>query len=100
MPPGAVYVGRPSVWGNPWRAGDSVRTTYAARQEYGQWVRMATMTVEIAVAIYRQYAEKKAEEDPYWLKPLRGRDLVCWCSLDAPCHADALLELANRKRAA
>jgi hypothetical protein len=31
-----------------------------------------------------------------WLAPLRGRDLVCWCPLDAPCHADILLELANR----
>lgn len=27
---------------------------------------------------------------------LRGRDLVCWCPLDQPCHADVLLELANR----
>lgn len=26
---------------------------------------------------------------------LRGRDLVCWCPLDQPCHADVLLELAN-----
>jgi hypothetical protein len=27
---------------------------------------------------------------------LRGRDLVCWCPLDQACHADVLLELANR----
>ncbi len=27
---------------------------------------------------------------------LRGRDLACWCRLDEPCHADVLLELANR----
>jgi hypothetical protein len=26
---------------------------------------------------------------------IRGRDLVCWCPLDGPCHADVLLELAN-----
>ena len=25
---------------------------------------------------------------------LRGKDLVCWCPLDQPCHADVLLELA------
>ena len=29
------------------------------------------------------------------LTPLRGHDLVCWCPLDQPCHADVLLELAN-----
>lgn len=26
---------------------------------------------------------------------LRGRDLACWCPLDADCHADVLLEMAN-----
>lgn len=23
--------------------------------------------------------------------------LACWCPLDSPCHADVLLELANRE---
>jgi hypothetical protein len=27
---------------------------------------------------------------------LRGHDLTCWCPLDQPCHADVLVELANR----
>lgn len=26
---------------------------------------------------------------------LAGKDLMCWCPLDQPCHADVLLELAN-----
>ena len=25
-----------------------------------------------------------------------GSDLACWCPLDQPCHADVLLEIANR----
>lgn len=29
------------------------------------------------------------------LHELRGHDLVCWCPLDSPCHADVLLELAD-----
>ncbi len=29
------------------------------------------------------------------LHELRGKNLACWCPLDQPCHADALLELAN-----
>ena len=28
------------------------------------------------------------------LAPLRGKDLVCWCS-PLPCHADVLLRMAN-----
>lgn len=27
---------------------------------------------------------------------LRGKNLACFCALAAPCHADVLLELANR----
>ncbi len=27
---------------------------------------------------------------------LHGHDLACWCPLDQLCHADVLLELANR----
>lgn len=30
------------------------------------------------------------------LTELRGKNLACWCALDAPCHADVLLELANQ----
>jgi hypothetical protein len=26
---------------------------------------------------------------------LRGRDPVCWCAPDLPCHGDLLLRLAN-----
>ena len=26
---------------------------------------------------------------------LRGKNLACWCPLDGPCHADALLRIAN-----
>lgn len=30
------------------------------------------------------------------LDSLRGKNLACWCPLNAPCHADVLLEVANR----
>ncbi|ETX26587.1 DUF4326 domain-containing protein [Roseivivax isoporae] len=30
------------------------------------------------------------------IRELRGKDLACWCPLDQPCHADVLLEIANR----
>ena len=26
---------------------------------------------------------------------LRGKNLACWCPIGSPCHADALLEIAN-----
>jgi hypothetical protein len=30
------------------------------------------------------------------LEHLRGKNLGCWCPLDQACHADVLLERANR----
>ncbi len=74
MPAGAVYVGRPTPWGNPFRAGVGIfETAMEAVTGYRAWV----------------------ESYPLDLEPLRGKDLVCWCPLDQPCHADVLLELAN-----
>ena len=72
---GAVYVGRPSEWGNPWD------------MEIGRTK---------ALRMFREYAVRTSELHPDWLKPLKGKSLACWCPLNQPCHADILLELANR----
>lgn len=78
MPEGAVYVGRPSRWGNPFKVG---------ALPLGH-------TLEGSLRLFRMFAgDSRRGWD--WLTPLRGRDLVCWCPLDLPCHADVLLELAN-----
>lgn len=91
MPAGAVYVGRGSHWGNPWRVGDPLMTEApdgrgAIRgQEF-------VITPDLAVALYRAAFTPDIREGRHLLA---GRDLVCWCPLDQPCHADVLLELAN-----
>lgn len=88
MPKGAVYVGRPTRWGNPYR--------------------IPALTADQAVRAYRIVLTYDPDHGLWWLniagrfpqffslEPLRGKDLVCWCPLDQPCHADVLLELANR----
>lgn len=94
MPEGAVYVGRPSRWGNPFPVG------IVTRSLANGGVAQVGYTAPEAVRLFRLYAEQKPGS---WLEPLRGRDLACWCPLVAPnpwqrvaCHADVLLELANR----
>jgi hypothetical protein len=75
MPSGAVYVGRPSRFGNPFvlgRHGD--RAAVVARFE--AWL----------LANPDLLAAARTE--------LRGKDLVCWCAPEA-CHADVLLRIAN-----
>ena len=77
MPEGAIYVGRPSIWGNPYKVGD----WDLGRSGRGE-----------AVVAYRYWIANKLRDRPDWLAPLIGHDLVCWCPLDQPCHADVLLE--------
>lgn len=77
-PPGAVYVGRPTQWGNPFVVGRDG-------------------TQGECVALYRDwllYAPECAALRARARRDLRGRDLVCWCA-PKPCHADVLIELAN-----
>lgn len=123
MPSGAIYVGRPTRWGNPFnfRSGEycwaalsfGCRSDAAGRQEasvraYRDWIapphgrqtisfeeqpKLGFSTAEVALgpAIKAGAAPSLAEIR----ETLGGHDLVCWCSLDQPCHADILLVLAN-----
>jgi hypothetical protein len=92
MPDGAVYVGRPTKWGNPARIGDS----FAERDEQGYW-RGKKMTREDAMAWFREHVRADSEMGRDAVRELRGKDLACWCPLDLLCHADVLLELANAR---
>ena len=77
VPAGAVYIGRGSKWGNPFRIGpDGDRTAVIVKHE--RWL---------------------ADQDHLLraLDELRGRDLVCFCAPLA-CHGDLLRRLANASR--
>ncbi len=77
IPPDAVYVGRPSKYGNPFKIGhDGTRAEVIAKY------RSRIMNILIFT-------------DSHYLDELKGKDLVCWCA-PLPCHADVLLELSNR----
>lgn len=82
-PQDAVYVGRPTKWGNPFShlpstaAKFKVKTREEAIQRYTQWL-----------------FSKEPSEFQQIKQELRGKDLVCWCA-PKPCHADILLEIAN-----
>lgn len=42
------------------------------------------------------YGEGRVLDMKLALPELRGKNLACWCRSGEPCHADVLLELANR----
>lgn len=59
---------------------------------------MTTESRAYVVALYREFLQRpeQADEVAAIRQNLRGKNLACWCPLDGPCHADVLLELANR----
>lgn len=74
VPADAVYVGRPTKWGN--RYNIHKRCPRA-----------------LAVEMFRVYQLPALALDAR--RELRGKDLVCHCA-PLSCHADLLLEIANR----
>lgn len=96
MPPNTVKVDRSTKYGNPCVVG-----VHGTRDQCVTWFRYA-----LAGAFVLGYKNP----DGTWLtnslraynnmlhqnlRYLRGKNLACWCPLDAPCHADVLLEAAN-----
>jgi Domain of unknown function (DUF4326) len=74
---GAIYIGRGSKWGNPFRIGvDGDRAAVIVK--HARWLR-------------DQHHLLRA------LDELRGKNLLCFCA-PAACHGDLLLRLANATR--
>ena len=69
----SVLVDRTTVWGNPFR--------YGTREEN--------------ISDFVNYANQRLKKEHDWLKPLIGKDLVCWCAPDS-CHADEILKLIDK----
>jgi len=93
MPEDAVYVGRPSAFGNPFRASDP---DLAARM-FRCWLTGSVRSAPLLECrqVMSGRLEPVRQEMLRALPMLRGRDLACWCRTNRPCHADVLLELAN-----
>lgn len=102
MPEDAVYVGRPSKWGNPFTIASGLEIGYLRPEDSDERHR------GFVTECFRQWLAY-GEQGGWWFEDgrvqnawvldhlfdLHGRDLACWCPLDQPCHADVLLRLAN-----
>ena len=79
LPPGVIFVGRPSPWGNPFRVGDDdpdgvIMDRERVLYEYARWL------------------DRRTLEEPTFLDPLGGADIACWCRVEDRCHGDILIE--------
>jgi hypothetical protein len=78
-----VYIGRPSVYGNPFSHLEGTLAKYkvATRQE--------------AVAAYREWIHNPENVELLQrVRELRGKVLGCWCK-PLSCHGDVLVEIAD-----
>ena len=90
-PAHAKHVGPGSLYGSPFRVARSpfelqnggarvVESPAEAVEKFRDWIRHTPEGRFVAGCAARN---------------LWGLDLVCWCPVDQPCHADVLLEIAN-----
>ena len=119
MPPNTKCVNRGTKWGNPIKLiGDMIYINASHRRKIlDPWVYLCMGDINDVVELYRllvtdnisltdRYFESTYDID-WWLdyfrnldvKELNGKNLACFCSLSSPCHADVLLELAQKNDA-
>lgn len=124
MPANTVKVDRTTRWGNPfdfrrseycWAAlsfgcrGDAAGRQEASVRAFREWidpphgrqtVRMEQQPKMVGpggeVALGPPIAAGAAPSRDEVRAALRGKNLACWCKPGTPCHADVLLEIANR----
>lgn len=101
MPKGTIYVGRPTVYGNPFQAGvdfcgPTIQCLYTPTElveKFRSWITATELPALfwdadlIDAHTKLKTALKRGD--------LVGRDLACWCPPGQPCHADVLLDLAS-----
>ena len=96
----AVNVARPSPWGNPFVIGKPVDQRQAKRWGWWPLANPDAGAENGAIAVRRFRACLVLDEaiHAHVRRELAGKNLACWCLIDPaePCHADVLLELANR----
>jgi len=98
----AIAVARPSTWGNPFKIAGKVTPAVAV----SRFRRLLTGRMGPS-GIYDLYPadnqcafactlDRWSLTHRHRVRELRGHNLACWCPPGQSCHADVLLELANR----
>lgn len=107
MPAGAVYVGRPGPFGNPFTIEGCIDVGYASnREDAARQCVVAFRSWLTETGVHRHDSDVMRSDNGTRgydrreirarLHELTGRDLACWCPPTRACHAAVLLELANQ----
>ena len=98
LPPRTVKVDRTTRFGNPYVIGAPVDMKQVRRWGWNispEGRRFVCDDAKQAVAKFQHALFWDSAIHDFIRNELGGKDLACWCALDAPCHADVLMEIAN-----
>ncbi|MEW4569342.1 DUF4326 domain-containing protein [Tautonia sp. JC769] len=100
IPPGAVYLGRPTVLGNPFvhpEPGHAVEAYARLLLEPSPSFVIEPGGLQFARRFKRDILEWwfPGQCLPGLLEQLRGLPVCCWCPLDRPCHCDVIAYLVD-----
>lgn len=101
LPSNTVSVCRPGKFGNPFKPGECRASGYEGtdlqiKQRCVSAFRAWLCDKDGWLNWQGDEADKAKAAILDNLESLRGKNLACFCKLDEPCHADVLLELANK----
>lgn len=88
MPANTVKVDRSTRWGNWFTIGSEHESHLGQPFEI--------QDLKHSLQCFRYWCQKTVGHKAIQ-EALRGKNLACWCRHGAPCHADVLLEIANRQ---
>ena len=116
MPPNTISVVRGTIWGNPFKIGEPSGHSFNDGGDPTPII--AALDREQVVALYRDLITGCVSPNMHpaghrWMRNfkakmrgghpskmarsyLHGKNLACTCRPDQACHADVLLEIANR----
>lgn len=93
MPENTVKVDRTTKWGNPFKVGEDGTAHDCVQLYTGLLAGLVCLTAKATIEL--QIKSRAVVQSS--LHELRGKNLACWCRRGQSCHADVLLELANRE---
>jgi hypothetical protein len=106
-----IYVGRGTRYGNPWAVihlttGTGWAVQWAGHRDQHKPLGLNDLVPAkdqhdahaLAVEMFETWVHAHPQLLERARRELAGRDLMCWCPDALPCHADALLRLANPER--
>lgn len=97
MPENTAKVDRTTPFGNPFVVGHGQSREYCVQLFRILMGGFVCLNCHTPTDKQRDYLDMLKAESEKGFPTLRGKNLACWCPVGAPCHADLLLKIVNKR---